>query len=499
LPTDHPAPAVQSLRGAHYWFEFSPTLSADVKALSQREGVTLFMTLLAAFQAVLYRYTGQPDLVVGSPIANRTRTEIEPLIGFFVNTLVLRTDLSGQPTFREVLRRVRETTLAAYTHQDLPFEMLVEELQPDRTLSHNPLFQVMFALESEAATGPDLSGLKVEAVEIENDTSKFDLTLTLSDQGAHLSGRIEYRTDLFEAATIERLANHLTTLLTAAVAQPDRRVAALPLLPEAERQQLLVEWNDTARDYPPVSGVHELFEAQVARTPDAVAVVYEDEHITYAELNRRANQLAHHLRKSGIGPNVLVGICIERSSEMIVGLLGVLKAGGAYVPLDPTYPPERLAFMLENARVPVVLTHSQVVGNLPEQRGDTLCLDTDWPVIARENAENPIGLATPADLNYVIYTSGSTGRPKGAGVYRHSFVNLLNWFAHDFELNSHDAVLLTSSFSFDLTQKNFYAPLIVGGVLRLLPADYYDPAQILRAIDEGQATWLKCTPSAFYP
>ena len=499
LPTDRPAPAVQSLRGDHHWFEFSPELSANVKAFSQREGVTLFMVLQAAFQTVLYRYTGQSDLVIGSPIANRTRTEIEPLIGFFVNTLVLRTDLSGKPTFREVLRRVRETTLNAYTHQDLPFEILVEELHPDRSLSHNPLFQVMFAMESEAAPLSDWPDLKIETIEIENDTSKFDLTLTLSDQGSRLSGRIEYRTDLFDSATIARLAGHLETLLAAAIAQPDRPITALPLLTTAEQHQLQIEWNATARDYPPVSGVHELIEAQAARTPDALAVVYADEHLTYAELNRRANQLAHHLRKSGVGPNVLVGICVERSCEMIISLLSVLKAGGAYVPLDPTYPPDRLAFMLANANVPVVLTHSKVLGHLAESRSSTICLDTDWPTIASESADNPIGWATPADLNYVIYTSGSTGRPKGAGVYRNGFVNLLNWFVRDFTLNVRDSVLLTSSFSFDLTQKNFYAPLMVGGVLRLLPSDFYDPAQILRSIDEGQVTWLNCTPSAFYP
>ncbi|HID62186.1 MAG TPA: non-ribosomal peptide synthetase, partial [Anaerolineae bacterium] len=328
LPTDRPRPAVQSFRGRTQAFALPKDLSRAIKDLGHQEGTTLFMTLLAAFQSLLYRYTGQETINVGTPIANRTQSEIEGLIGFFVNTLVMRADLSGDPGFRELLKRVREMALGAYAHQDLPFEMLVDALQPERNLSHSPLFQVMFVLQ-EAPTGAQaLSDLTLRGVEAETGVAKFDLTLSMAEDGDGdgLGGVFEYNVDLFDAATIERMIAHFQTLLEGIVADPNRPISELPLLTEAERRQLLVEWNDTVADYPQDRCIHELFEAQVERTSDAVAVVFEGEELTYDELNRRANQLAHHLRKLGVGPETLVGICVERSPEMIVGLLGIFKA-----------------------------------------------------------------------------------------------------------------------------------------------------------------------------
>jgi hypothetical protein len=344
LPTDRPRPAVWTFGGATQFLALPEPLSQKLKILSQRSGVTLFMTLLAAFQTLLYRYTGQEDICIGSPIANRNRSETEGLIGFFVNTLVLRTDMSENPSFQELLGRVREVTLGAYAHQDLPFEQLVEALQPERSLSHQPLFQVMFVLENTPISGLELPDLTISSLNIDSSTAKFDLTLSMEDTEQGLVGSLEYNTDLFDATTISRMLGHFQTLLEGIVVNPEQRLSDLPLLTQPERQQLLVEWNDTQVDYPKDVCVHQLFEAQVEQTPEAVAVVFEDQQLTYGELNRRANQVAHHLRSLGVGPDTLVGICVERSLEMIVGFLGILKAGGAYVPLDPSYPQERLGF-----------------------------------------------------------------------------------------------------------------------------------------------------------
>ncbi|HEC84496.1 MAG TPA: non-ribosomal peptide synthetase, partial [Thioploca sp.] len=334
LPTDHPRPPVQLFQGTTCSLQLSTELSAQLKALSQQTGSTLFMTLLSAFASLLARYTGSEDIVIGSPIANRTQSQIESLIGFFVNTLVLRIELSGNPTFEELLKRVKQVALDAYAHQDIPFEQLVEELQPERNLSHTPLFQVMFVLQNAPIGDFELSGLTLAPVERESVIAKFDLTLSLEETAEGLKGTLEYNTELFERATIERLSAHFKTLLTSLVTNPVKRVFELPLLSEAERHQLLFEWNNTQTDYPKEKCLHQLFEAQVEKTPDAIAVVFEDQQLTYQALNARANQLAHYLQTLGVKPEVLVGICVERSLEMIIGLLGILKAGGAYVPLD---------------------------------------------------------------------------------------------------------------------------------------------------------------------
>ncbi len=383
LPTNGTRPATPTYRGATQFLELPKILSEELEALSQRQGVTLFMTLLAAFQTLLYRYTQQSDIVIGSAIANRNRYEIEGLIGFFVNSLVLRTNLSGNPTFLELLDRVREVALGAYAHQDLPFEKLVEELHPERNLSHHPLFQVAFSLQNTPIEALELPGLTLSQLDFDTPSAKFDLEFHIWQSPDGLRGQVIYSTDLFDDTTITRMLGHFQTLLESIVANPEQRLCELPLLTESDRHQLLVEWNDTQTKYLKASCIHRLFEEQVEQTPDAIAVVFEDEQLTYRELNIRANKLAHHLQQLGVVPDVLVGICLDRSIEMIVGLLGILKAGGAYLPLDPSYPQERLNFMLEDAQISILLTHSLLASLLKEAWGEhqhgltVVCVDKD--------------------------------------------------------------------------------------------------------------------------
>ena len=497
LPTDHPRPAVQTFRGAHQSLVLPKHLQEGFKTLSRQEGVTLFMTLLAAFKVLLYRYTGQDDLIVGTPIANRNRLETEGLIGFFVNALVLRTDLSGNPSFRELLRRVREVCLGAYGHQDLPFDRLVEELHVKRDLSRNPLFQVMFVMHNAPLRTVELPGLTLSPVEGDSETAHFDLTLQIMDTEQGLTAAFVYNTDLFEAGTIARMLGNFQTLLEAMVADPEQRLSDLPLLTEAERQQLLVEWNSTKTDCPRDVCIHQLFEAQAERTPDVVAVVFEAEQLTYAELNRRANQLAHHLRALGVGPEVLVAICLERSLEMVIGLLGILKAGGAYVPLDPAYPKERLAFMLKDAQVPVLLTQERLVAGLPEHDTKVICLDSDWETIARENGENPGVSTLPENLAYVIYTSGSTGQPKGVLVSHHSIAGHCRNAQRYYELDSRDVVLQFASLSFDVSLEEILPTLIVGARLVIMGTNVWHPAEFHRKISEFGLTVLNL-PTAYW-
>jgi amino acid adenylation domain-containing protein len=469
LPTDYPRPAVQTYHGTRYHFLFTRSLANSLTALSRQEGVTLFMLLLAAFQVLLQRYTRQEDIVVGSPIAGRTRAETEGLIGFFVNTLVLRTDCAGNPTFRELLRRVREVALEAYAHQDLPFERLVEEVQPERTLSYSPLCQVIFALQNAPSHALELAGLTISPVEIDTGTAKFDLSLFLREEEDGLRGTLEYNTDLFEAATVRRMREHYQTLLAGIVANPDERIATLPLLTAIERQQLLVEWNTTQTASPRAACIQQLFEAQVARTPEAVAVVYGEQHLTYHELNCRANQLAHYLRTLGVGPEVLVGLCVERSLEMIVGVLGTLKAGGAYVPLDPTYPQERLAFMLTDTQAPVLLTQAGVVERLPKHGARVVCLDTGWARIAQEETMNPLCQTTADSLAYVIYTSGSTGTPKGTCIPHRGVVRLVK-HTNYLPFNAKEVFLQFAPLSFDASTFEIWGSLLNGARLVLFPA-----------------------------
>jgi amino acid adenylation domain-containing protein/FkbH-like protein len=501
LPTDYPRPAVQTFRGAHQSLTFSETVSAQLKELSQRECVTLFMTLLAAFQTLLSRYSGQQEIVVGTPIANRNRAEIEDLIGFFVNTLVLRTDLTGDPSFADVLQQVREVALGAYAHQDVPFELLVEELQPDRDMSRTPLFQVLMVLHNAPVAAVEIkTELRLGSVGVENHTAKFDLTLSLSETGdGRLHSLWEYNTDLFGLATIQRMMKHFEVLLGRVAGSAEKRLSELGLLTDEEREQIVVIWNDTAVNYPSEKCIHELFEEQVQRTPDAVAVLGEHEQLSYRELNDRANRLAHYLQSLGVRPESLVGICVERSVEMVVGLLGILKAGGAYVPLDPAYPQERLSYMIEDAHVSVLLTQQHLLDTLPAHATPTFCLDSDSPQLAHCSVLNPSRIVDTDNLAYLIYTSGSTGRPKAAGVSHAGFTNLLSWYLTEFGISGSDRLLLMSSFSFDLTQKNIFGPLLVGARLYLSETRFFDAQAITELLGREQITLLNCTPSAFYP
>ncbi|MET0396369.1 MAG: amino acid adenylation domain-containing protein, partial [Longimicrobiaceae bacterium] len=468
IPTDRPRTLAQGARAGSYRFTLPAEVSDGLRALSRQQGATLFMTTLAAWQALLGRYAGQDDVVVGSPIAGRSRQETEGLIGFFVNMLALRADLAGDPTWSELLSRTAETALGAYEHQDLPFERLVEALDVERSLTHSPVFQVTFALNRDAgAAGPVRVGEVVrESFGAGAGVAKFELELTLADTGDDLRGELVHRASLFEAATVERMAAHLEVLLGAMAADPARRIGEASLLRGAERVQLLEEWTDTARAYPDLC-LHELVAAQAARTPGAVALVAGDESLSYAELEARSNQLARHLHGLGAGPEVRVGVCAERSPELVVALLAVLKAGAAYVPLDPSYPAERLAYMLEDSGVPVLLTQERLLERMPTHGARVVCLDRDAGVVAAESAE-PLPLRADADsLAYVIYTSGSTGRPKGAMNAHRGIVNRLLWMQDEYELTSDDVVLQKTPFSFDVSVWEFFWPLLTGARLVL--------------------------------
>jgi amino acid adenylation domain-containing protein len=505
LPTDRPRPSVQTNRGARHYFALPATLSAALKELSREHDVTLFITLLAAFKTLLHRYTGQTDILVGSPVAGRNRSELENLIGFFLNTLPLRTDLSGSPTFKRVLALVREVCFGAYAHQDLPFEKLVEELRPERDLSRNPLFQVGFTLQNTPRCPLELAGLKAEELEIYSGITRFDLELYLEEGDYGLQGYVNYNADLFDEATMIRMLERFQTLLTGIIADPGRRISDLPILTEAERHQLLVEWNDTKRDYPKDQCIHKLFETQVEKTPDATALVFEDQQVTYRELNNRANQLAHYLRKFGVGPEVLVGICVERSIEMVVGLLGILKAGGGYVPLDVNYPAERLEFMLADAQVSVLLTQSDLFedgesrlddsdgrSSSLDRRVQRICLDRDWELITRESDANLGNIPTADNLAYVIYTSGSTGQPKGVAIEHRNTVGFLSWVHSTFTQEELSGVLASTSICFDLSVFEIFAPLTCGGMVILAQ----DALALARIPNRTKVSLLNTVPSA---
>ncbi len=486
LPTDRPRPAEPTLRGAVKRFEIEPALWERLTALSRREGVTLYMTLLAAFDVLLHRYSGQTDIVVGTPVAGRNREEVEGLIGLFVNTLVLRTDLSGDPTFRALLQRVREVALEGFAHQDVPFELVVRELHPQRDIHQSPLFQVMFAYEK----------VGLNPLTVGTGATHFDLTVFCWEHADRLTGLFEYSTDLFEAATIERMIGHLLTLLAGAAANPDARLSELPLLTAPERHQLLVTWNATETAYPRERCVHELFAARASATPDAIAVVSEGESLTYRELDERSNQLAHYLQELGVGPDVLVGICVERSPELVVGLLGILKAGGAYLPLDPAYPKERLAFMLDDARVPVVLTQQALVDCLPAYSGPVVCLDVAPIVGAGDTSPLPT-TSSPDNLVYVMYTSGSTGTPKGVAVPHRAVVRLVVG-ADYVTLDQHEVLLQLAPISFDAATFEIWGSLLNGARLVLAPPGKLSLEAVGRTVQRYGVTTLWLTAGLFH-
>ena len=496
LPTDHPRPTVQTFRGARHILTLTPTLTQALKTLSLRHGVTLFMTLLAAFETLLHRYTGQDDIVVGTLIANRNQVELESLIGFFVNTLVLRTDLSRDPSFRELLDRVRTVTLQAFQHQDVPYEKLLEAFRPPRDLSHNPLFQVLFVLHNTPQQALELPGLTLHPLEIDPGTARFDITLEFWETEEGLRGRFEYSTDLFESATIARMAGQLKTLLEGIVDEPQQCLSRLPLLTADERHCLLVESNATTAPYPRDQCIHHVFEAQVARTPDAVAVVCGNESLTYRELNRRANQVARHLLAIGVGPEMLVGLCIERFLPMVVGLLGILKAGAAYVPLDPSYPPERLDFILGDARPPVVLTQERFMAGLSAHGAQMICLDSHWPTIAQYSDDNPCSGASAENIAYLLYTSGSTGIPKGVfGVHR-ATLNILTWMCQAFPFANGEVCCQKTSISFGDSIQELLGPLLQGQTMVLIPDEVLkDIPRFLQTLALHRVTRLILVPS----
>jgi amino acid adenylation domain-containing protein len=500
LPTDRPRPPVQRFRGAHQAVFIPPELSDALKAMSRHEGVTLFMTLLAAFQTLLHRYSRQDDIVVGSPIAGRNRAEVEDLIGFFANTLVLRTDLSGDPAFRELLQRVRDVALQAYAHQDLPFEKLVEKLQPQRNRSYTPLFQVMFALHTPSAE-LSLPGLAISSLEVATDTAKFDLTLALVDEPKGLRGFLEYNTDLFDASTIERMLGHFQALLQGIGANPEQHLSQLPLLTDDEKQHLLAERGSKKADFSRSECVHEIFEAQVLRTPDKVAVVFQNQELTYQQLNRLANQVARQLQALGVAPESLVGIYTERSLEMIVAILGVLKAGGAYVPLDPVWPRERLSFMMADSQVKVVLTQNKLMARLQLHDTQVLCLDTlsqTDGLQASATDSNPLSGATANNLAYVIYTSGSTGTPKGALLSHYNVTRLFHATHSWFRFDENDVWTLFHSYAFDFSVWEIWGALLYGGKLVIVPyRDSRSPEMFYNLLREEKVTVLNQTPSAF--
>src|SRR5579863_10229917 len=477
LPSDWPRPAVQSYRGALYEFTLPAAVGMAVRALARAQGDTPFMVLVAAFAALLGRYAGVTDVVIGTPVAGRTRAELEPLIGCFVNTLALRVDLSGDPSFRELVGRVRQTAFGAYEHQELSFERLVEALQPERDLSRSPVVQVMFALHNTPVKPLQLDGAEVTGLWIERRSALCDLSLHVYEAGetGEQSAVVEYATDLFEPQTIARLAGHYGVLLAGAVAAPDRRVSALPVMTEGERAQVVEEWNRTGVSYPAGQCIHEIVAAQAARTPEAVAVVCGGEQVTYGALERRANQVAHVLRAQGVGPEVRVGLLVERSVEMVVGLLGILKAGGAYVPLDPEYPAERLRFMLADSGAAVVLTQESLRAQVPAAGG-----------------------ATAHNLAYIIYTSGSTGTPKGVMVTHENVVRLFAATSREFSFGDGDVLTVFHSLAFDFSVWELWGALLSGArAVIISSALSRSPEMFAKLLRTESVTVLNQTPSAF--
>ncbi|PPB80360.1 non-ribosomal peptide synthetase, partial [Mycetohabitans endofungorum] len=497
LPTDRPRPAQQSFAGACVPIQIDTPTTQALKRLSQAQGATLFMTVLAAWSAVLARLSGQEDLVIGTPSANRHHPQIEPLIGFFVNTLALRVDVSGEPSAAQLLERVRRTTLGAQAYQDVPFEQVVEIVQPPRRLDHTPLFQVMFVWQSNERAVWDLPALEVTPADLAYDVAKFDLNLHLYEAGGEMVGVLHYATALFDRATIERHVGYLQTMLQAMAADASHPVTRVELLSPAERTLLLQTWNATQQDYPSHRCIHQLFEAQAERTPDATALVYEDQTLSYAQLNDRANQLAYYLRTLDVGPEVVVGLCAERSLEAIIGLLGILKAGGAYLPLDPSHPAERLASMLRQASVAVLVTQSHLKARLPEIQARRIDLDKDWAKIAACPKTRLDSGVTAEHLAYIIYTSGSTGQPKGVMHSHHGVVNYLSFLTRHYAITCADTILNITGLAFDPCMRDLFGPLTAGARVIIVPNEQAkEPGRYLSAIRERSVTkLLSITPS----
>ena len=497
LPTDRPRPAVQKNNGSWEWIHLKPELIDGLKQFSRNEGVSLFMTMLAAFKVLMHRYSRQEDIIVGTPTANRNQPELEKLIAFFVNPVVFRTDMAGDPAFNELLKVVRKVALGAFAHQDIPFERLVEELRPTRDLSYNPIFQVSFTLQMSPAL-MQLEGTTSAPMEFDNGTARFDLLAELWEADGGVSGRFEYDTDLFDKSTIRRMIDSYATLLESIVAEPAGHISRLNLLPEPERQQVLYAWNQTEKAFPRDARLHDLIEATVAANPDKVAVQYNDTQLTYGDLNRRANQLAHHLLANGVERGDLIGLSVARSAEMMIGLLGIMKAGGAYLPLDPEYPLERLHFILEDAQAPLLITQEKLRGQWDGFAGKIVAIDSDWDIIATHGDTNLNIEMSAEDLVYIIHTSGSTGKPKGVQLRHRNVVNFLTAMREKPGLTADDTLMAVTTLSFDIAVLELYLPLIVGAkVIIASPEINADGGLMARTLESERVTVMQATPASW--
>ncbi|GAB4560318.1 MAG: hypothetical protein Tsb0020_06870 [Haliangiales bacterium] len=499
LPFDHNRPAEPSLGGKLARFSLSQAEAEAVGELAREQRTSLFMTLLAAFQAYLARISGQSDVRIGSPIANRDREEIRAGIGFYTNTVVFRGDLSGNPSFRELLAATREHSLKVLAHQEVPLERVVEAVNPDRRAGDNPLFQVMFALQQAPESALSLPGIDVSGVDVHSATSKFDLLLEMQELSAGMQCFLEYSTDLFDDATAERMVKHFQHLLHALVAEPDRPIADIPLLPDDEREQVLVTWNDTASDYPRDARLHDRVAAQVAARPDATAVIAGDDTLSYRELDQRSSKLARHLQTLDVGPDTMVGVYTDRGVDMVVALIGVLKAGGAYLPLDPSFPQDRIAYMIEDSGTPVILTQAELVEELPAHNATVLKLDADWAEIDKQPDDAPSSDSTkPEHLAYTIYTSGSTGKPKGVEIPHRAAVNFLTSMAEQPGFGPDDKLLAVTTLSFDISVLELFLPLTCGGTIVIATRDQaVDGIDLMELMESNAVTVMQATPATW--
>ncbi|MCG8419701.1 MAG: amino acid adenylation domain-containing protein [Proteobacteria bacterium] len=498
LPGDHTRPPQHNFRGSQLRFHLDAETTDAIVALGRARGVSLFMTLMAAFKVFLHRISGQDDILLGSPIANRDRAEIEKAIGFYTNTIVFRSDLSGSPTFEELLGRVRDRALGVLANQDIPLEKVVEAVSPDRRSGDNPLFQVMFAVQKAPESAIDIAGVSVEALEVHSATSKFDILLEMQELSRGMQCLFEYNTDIFESSTAQRLIGHLQTLITALASDPGQSIDHVPLMNETEREQVVRGWNATDAEYDREARLHDAFVAHAAEKPDAIAVEIGTDSLTYGQLDRRSNQLANHLQGLGVKAGELVGIFVDRSLDMMVGLLGVLKSGAAYLPLDPAYPPDRIGYMLSDSKARILLTQSHLVDELPPHETTVIKLDSDWEEIQKASDQTPTCPSGPTDLAYQIYTSGSTGRPKGVQIPHRAVVNFLASMAREPGLESDDKLLAVTTLSFDISVLELFLPLSVGATVIVATRDEaVDGADLMERIERSGATVMQATPATW--